>query len=257
MIILFIFMIFPSFASSQVLERIVTAEETPTNYTINGEVTGTTTAIVRELLRLLDREVEIELFPWARSMRIAQKEPNVIIFTAGKTSERVNYGFHFLGPVSTRKHVLYKKKNSPIEINNIDDLMLSNWVIGGLREDWRVIYFKSIGLPVQEFNTHEIALGHAIRDHVDLWISSDLEAPMVARSIEANINDFEIAYVFKKAPSYIMFSRDFSPKLLQEWRRAFSAMNETDFFAKTAMEWSAHLNINLDHHRDRGFFIKD
>lgn len=110
MVILFLFIIFPSFASSQAIERIVTAEETPTNYTINGEVTGTTTAIVREILRLLDREVEIEIFPWARSMRIAQKEPNVIIFTAGKSSERINHGFHFLGPVSTRKHVLYKKK---------------------------------------------------------------------------------------------------------------------------------------------------
>ena len=80
---------------------------------------------------------------------------------------------------------------------------------------------------------------------------------MVARSIKVNINDFEIAYVIKEAPSYLMFSKDFSPKLLQEWRQAFSAMNETDFFARTAMEWSSYLNINLAHHRDTGFFIRD
>lgn len=234
--------------------RIVTTDEPPTNYTLNGEITGTTTDIVKKMLSHEGVNVSIENKPWARSYNIAVNDPNVMIFTAGKTQERITLGFNFIGPVITRKFALYSKSDSNIIINSVDDIKNQKLVVGGMRGDWRTEFFKKEGVKVEEVGNHEANLKKLIAGRIDLWISSDIEAPSNMSAINASMSDIKLAYVFKESSSYIMLSPKTSKDVVVRWEKAFDSV--TSDMGDLTMKWSKNLGFSLGFSKDTGYYVK-
>jgi len=236
--------------------RIVTTEEPPTNYTYQDKLIGTTVDIIEEIKKLLNLNVSIEVKPWARSYKIAKEEPNVVIFTAGRTQERVNHGFYFIGPVITRKHALWRKKGKTFSITSIEDIKTMNLNIGSMRGDWRTQFFKDHGVKVQEVANHELNLKKLLRGRFHLWVSSDIETPTILKKLGHDINEIEIAYVFKEASSYIMLSKDTSKDIVEKWQNAYAAIQKTDFFEKASKKWTHILGLEFGYSKEKGFFVK-
>ncbi len=237
--------------------RVLTADEPPTNYQQQGKIIGLSVDVVRAMLAQMEQRDRIEMLPWARAYEIAVSKPNIVIFTAGRSQERVDHGFHFIGPLASRKHILWKKKNSILTVTSDADVIADGLSIVGLRQDWRTKYYKRLQAQVMEVSSPKKGLQMLLLGRADLWISSDLEAPAVAEQIGVSMNALEIAHIFKEAPSYMMLSRDSDPKLIQDWRHAFSKLRETDFFAKTARKWSDILHYQLGHTPETGFYIRN
>jgi ABC-type amino acid transport substrate-binding protein len=236
--------------------RIVTTEEPPTNYTDQNKFVGTTVDIVEEIKNYLNLKVSIEVKPWARSYKIAKEEPNVIIFTAGRTKERIDHGFHFIGPVITRKHALWNKKGNAFSIKNIYDIKTMNLNIGSMRGDWRTKFFKNQGIKVQEVANHELNLKKLLKGRFHLWVSSDIEAPPILNKLGYDMEDIEMAYVFKEAASFIMISKDTSKGIVEKWQKAYTAIQKTDFFEKASKKWTNILGFELGFAKEKGFFVK-
>jgi len=236
--------------------RIVTTEEPPTNYTYQEKFTGTTTDMVLEIMRYLNLSIKIEVKPWARSYKIAKDEPNVVIFTAGRTKERIDYGFNFIGPVITRKHVLWRKKDSPVSITSINDIKKMDLNIGAMRGDWRTNFFKDQGIKVQEVANHELNLMKLLKGRFHLWVSSDIEAPPIVNKLGYSMKEIEISYIFKEASSYIMISRDTSKDIVKEWQNAFIEIQKSDFFEKLSKKWSNILGFDLGFTAKTGLYVK-
>lgn len=235
---------------------IVTTTEAPTNYTLEGEFTGTSTDIVNEIKRYLNEDAKIEVYPWARAYGIAKTKPNVLAFTAGKTQERIDLGFTFLGPVITRDHILYKKRGSKITVNTIEDIRKQNLTIGSLRGTWRGEYFKKEDIAVAETNTDRANAKKLITGRIDLWALSDIEAPSVMKSAGFDMSDLEIAFVFKRASSYMMLSKNTSPKIIAKWKAAFEQIKTTDFYDKATKKWSDILGMDIGYSNEKGYYIK-
>jgi ABC-type amino acid transport substrate-binding protein len=236
--------------------RIVSTEEAPTNYTSNGKFIGTSVDIVNKLKEELNETSDIEVYPWARSYKILKSNPNVMAFTAGKTKEREEMGLHFVGPLFTRKYVLFKKKGSSIEINNIDDIKKQNLVLGCMRDDWRSTFFKSKGIAVDEVTDHKVNIKKLLNGRIDLWILSDLEVGPTIREAGFSMSDIEPAFVFKEGQSYMIFSRDTKPEIVKKWQNAFQNLESTDFFSQLATKWSKKLELNLGYKSGSGLIIK-
>jgi ABC-type amino acid transport substrate-binding protein len=237
--------------------RILTTEEAPTNYTYAGELTGTSVDIVKEIKRVINEDAEIEVYPWARSYRIAKNEPNIAIFTAGKTQERVDLGFKFVGPIFTRQHILYKKKGNPIAVKNIQDIKNQDLVVGCMRDDWRSSYFEGEGVEVDEVSTQVQNLRKLLVSRLDLWALSDVEAPSVVASEGYTMDVIEPVYVYRVASSYIMLSKGTSQDIVDEWQKALRRIETTGFFDKLTEKWSDILEMELDHSKEKGVFIKE
>ena len=235
--------------------RIVTAEEPPANYLLNGELTGTTIDIIHEILRIQDQEIRIELMPWARAFLIAKSKPNVVIFTAGRTQERIDHGFHFIGPVISRKHILWKRRDAGIHIESPEDVARQHLLVSGMREDWRTRHFLALGVNVSQTNSFPSGLKQLMLRRTDLWISSDIEMPTITREVGYDPGELAIAHIFREAPSFIMLSKGTDPRTIRSWEAAFGQMQESDFFERTARKWSAILNMELTHSPERGFHI--
>jgi ABC-type amino acid transport substrate-binding protein len=236
--------------------RIVTTEEPPTNYTYQGKFSGTTTDIVEEIKKYLNINAKIEVKPWVRSYKIAKTEPDVVIFTAGRSQERIDYGFHFIGPVITRKHVLWRKKGDSLGIKSIQDIKAMDLKIGSMRGDWRTKFFKNQGIQVQEVANHELNLKKLLKGRFHLWVSSDIEAPPILNKLGYDMNEIEIEYIFKEASSYIMLSRDSSKDFVEKWKNAYAQIQKTDFFEKASKKWSQILGFELGFTKEKGFFVK-
>lgn len=235
--------------------RIVTSEEPPTNYTVDGRLTGITTDIVRELMKRLNLNVGIEVMPWARSYRIAKSQSNVVIFTAGKTQSRIEHGFYFVGPVVTRKHLLWSRKGSNYRIKEPQDIPKLNLVMGGMAGDWRTKYFLDRGVAVQTVPNHQQNLLMLLRGRIDLWISSDIEALSITKALALDISKLERAFLIKEASSYIMLSKGTPQEAVDQWQQAFADLRKTDFFNKLATKWADILGYDIKYSPDRGLFL--
>ncbi len=237
--------------------RIVTNEEPPTNYYLEeGEFTGTTVDIVEEIKRYLNLDVEIEVMPWARAYETAKTDPNVVLFTAARTQERIDHGFNFIGPVITRKHVLWSKKGNNFNISSIQDIKEQNLRLGAMRGDWREKYFIDLGFSVDDVTSHKQNLVKLLERGIDLWISSDIEAPPISREVGVSMEEIEIAYIFQEASSYIILSKDTPEETVKEWKKAYTEFQETDFFENASKKWSDILESEVGYTKNTGFFIR-
>ena len=237
--------------------RIVTSEEPPTNYfSKEGVFIGTTFDIIVELKKRLNLDVEVEVMPWARSYTIAKNMSNIVIFTAGRTEERVVHGFHFIGPVMTRKHILWANSEKHYEITSTVDIKRKGLRLGAMRGDWREKYFVDRGIVVDSVTHHKQTFKKLINGRIDLWVLSDIGAPLTVKKIGASMEDIEVSYVFKIAPSYIMLSKDMPEAVVKNWKRAYADIQKTDFFDKAAKKWSSILGLELSYSKELGFFVK-
>ncbi|MCG8668012.1 MAG: transporter substrate-binding domain-containing protein [Pseudomonadales bacterium] len=235
--------------------RILTTEEPPTNYTENGRLTGITTDVVMAIQQQIGSNTPIEVLPWARAYRIASSEPNIIIFTAGKTQTRVDLGFHFIGPVVTRSHILIGRSSDNLGIKVLDDVKTQNLEIGAMRGDWREKFFSDQGFKLQSATDHYVVLKMLAAGRIPLAISSDLEAPAVARKLNLPVHTFKPVYEFDHAASYILFSKGTSPKIVDQWQQAFLDLQTTDFFFRTAANWTNILGLQVQYNKIQGFFV--
>ncbi|WP_240223367.1 substrate-binding periplasmic protein [Rheinheimera hassiensis] len=79
--------------------RVVTELSPPHQTMQNGEVAGLSTALVKAVLTEAKLETQIEMYPWARSLRIARSRPNVLIYNMARTAQR-EAEFHWIGTVA-------------------------------------------------------------------------------------------------------------------------------------------------------------
>lgn len=237
--------------------RILTTEEPPTNYLAQQGVTGITTDVVREIQRRLNQTQDIELLPWARAYQVALSQPDVVIFTAGKTKEREAHGFYFIGPVVTRKHELWARSASEYQIQSIEDIKVNDLRLGAMRDDWRAAFFKAQGVRVQEVPNHEQNLKMLLRGRFDLWVTSDIEARFLVRKQGIAANRLKNVFVFKEAPSYILLSKGTSVETVTKWQQAFTSLQETGFLDRLARKWSESLGYELIYRPEKGLSKPD
>ncbi len=68
--------------------RVVTEDWSPYNYTEDGEIKGMATEVVRAVLDRAGLDYTIETLPWARAYKLAQTEPDVLIYSILKLPNR-------------------------------------------------------------------------------------------------------------------------------------------------------------------------
>jgi polar amino acid transport system substrate-binding protein len=98
---------------------LITEEYPPVNFTKNGNITGSSVEIVREILRRQKQPDNITMLPWARAYSLLKTKANIVLFTTTRIKEREEL-FHWVGPLCTSTNAFYAKKGSNIRINSID-----------------------------------------------------------------------------------------------------------------------------------------
>ncbi|MBG6156628.1 polar amino acid transport system substrate-binding protein [Labrenzia sp. EL_159] len=234
--------------------RLLTSPWPPSNYIrTDGIPAGISVDVIEAIKDRLKLETPVEVLPWARGYLVAQSDPNVLLFTAGRTPERVDMGFHFVGPVVMWTHALMARKGSEIAVDAVDAVRSQNLVVAGVRGSWQIRLLQDAGVQTVETENHETGARMLLAERVDLWITSRLQASSVLKDLGRDADSVTAIHTVKRSPSYLMISAETDPDIIARWEAAYEDLKQTDFFEKTVNKWSDQLGIALQFRPAEGF----
>lgn len=100
---------------------IVTENYPPYQYGENSEVKGLNTEIVNSILKELNMEVRIEMYPWAPAYQMVIENKNTLIYKIFRTQVRENL-FKWVGTKAPAKLCLFAlKEREDIKVETLED----------------------------------------------------------------------------------------------------------------------------------------
>ena len=235
--------------------RLITSPWPPSNYLDEkGAATGISVDLIEALKGKLNLTTPVEVLPWARGYLIAKSEPNVLLFTAGQTQERLDLGFQFIGPVVMWTHTLMAREGSLRQLKDLDAVRTQNLSVAGVRGSWQVKLLQAAGVHTVETDSHETGARMLQAGRVDLWITSRLQSSVILQKLDLPADSVSPVYTVRQSPSFLMISNETDPQLVTKWRTAYEELKQSDFFDKTADKWSRELGLPLKFSPSDGFY---
>jgi len=213
------------------------------SFMAGDEISGFSTEIVREIIQRTQTKAKVELVPWARAYKIASEQANVALFTTARTIKRESL-FHWIAPIVGKRWQLFAKSKSNIELNSLDEAKIFD--IGVRYGDARTIFLQEHGfenLYKVSLNSH--SLNMLMKDRVQLWASSDFEAPVIIGKTRHQYTDVKVAFTLKKIESYLVLSKGTSPAVVKRWQKAYLDMTRDGSITRIADKWAQRLDLPL------------
>ena len=207
--------------------NVLTEEWPPYNYSLNGEVTGLSTDLVKQVIERAGYDYRISIKPWKRAYNEALETRNTLLYTTSRTEKREKL-FKWVGPLYPRRVVLFRlKRNTSVEVNSLDDLR--KYRIGVLRGGSVEEYLVSKGFT-KEKNLDLAATGKQnilklFLDRIDLIPGSEMN---MVHQISQTIHDYselEVAYVLiEQGGLYLAVNKDTSDEIVDKIQKAFDSL---------------------------------
>ncbi|WP_260295809.1 substrate-binding periplasmic protein [Sedimenticola hydrogenitrophicus] len=228
-------LLLPATLAAQPL-RVLTEELPPLNFTENGEITGLSVELVREIMRRNGQSEAIQSVPWARGYRAALEEPNVVLFSTTRTEEREGQ-FKWVGPLAPFSYVFYKKRGSPISLSNLDDARQVK-SIATYRDDAREQFLKEQHFTNLDSSPKLVSCARKLLEgRVDLWLDSNLTAPQVLKQMGQDPQQIEPVLAVKTNYLYIAFSKQTDDAIVAQWQASLDTMRQDGTFRRIFDKW--------------------
>lgn len=230
---------------------LISSEKRPYNFMRDGQVVGMSVDVVHALLRQ-QPPLPIALMPWPRAFETALKTPEVLIFTLGKTKQRLQQGFVYIGPLSTRNHALYAKDASFQPLHSLADIQLRRLVVVGLRGGWLSAELRRQGIDVQEVGDYQQALQMLLHGRAHLWLTNDLEVGLHLKQA-GHPQPLTVALPLRCSENYLALSPGTSAATIQKIKTAYQQWSHSDAPAKLASRWQQQLAVPVKFFPQHGF----
>ena len=216
--------------------QLYTEENPPINFSRGGQPDGLAVAAVRELLKRTGDSATIQIQPWARGYMRAQSAANVGLFVAVRTPEREAL-FQWVGPLLSTTSSFYTRSGSGLHIDSLDDARHAAMI--GVPRDWYSQQF----LEHEGFtNLHLVAKPHnmlkmVLYGRIPLMVYEDQLLPGLMAAVGSSMADLERQYSFMQSSSYIVFSLQTDPTLVQRWQTALNQMTSDGTLTRLHRQW--------------------
>lgn len=220
--------------------RIITVDEAPANFVVDGQAQGYAVDLVRAIQQQLHDNTRIEVLPEDQALHIASTRPNVLLFSFSRTRNREEH-FIWLLPLLRKKWQLFMP--TPVASTPSIDLQRLP-TIAVVRGDVREEQLRSSGLKnlVTASSTRQ-ALELLQQQRVSALASSQMEIDLLWHQYEFPGSKPAAVLAFGYADSYLLFSKQTDPALLQQWQKAISQLRQQGLLRKTAIRWQAKLSL--------------
>lgn len=222
--------------------RIVTEELPPYNMTENGQVVGMSTEVVQAVLKEVGMQASIQAMPWARAYELALNESNVLIYSIVRTPTREPL-FQWVGAIAPTRWFLYSLADQPVQLDSLEDarghqIATVNQDVG---EQYLVSQGFRIGEELQSSNKYEHNYRKLKVDHVELWISNELNALYLTRQNGEDPDKVLIRSLSLPALSSeglnMAFSRKTPIETVEKFRAGLDAIRRNGVYDAIARKW--------------------
>ena len=180
------------------------------------ELGGIAYDIVKEMIKKTDLDVEIEVNPWLRSVKKQKENDNSCIFAMNRTAEREKY-YQWIGPLVSGGLAIYKKADSDIVLNSLNDLK-GRTVVGKIDSIALDAIKPEHGAEVVVSGTDEAAAKMFHIGRAELWAGGMIDTPLAARYI--GIPEPKVALRLSKADVNIGCSLKLDSNVMKVLRAA-------------------------------------
>ena len=212
--------------------KIMTEELKPFGYYEQGKLTGVCVEIVRELLEDLSLPDTIEVYPWDRAYRETQNMPNRILFAMGRNEAREPL-FKWVGPLLDNTTYFYKRKNSPVSINSIEDARIVDGI--AVRKNYFThTHLKNLGFSnLYVTREEDLGLRMLIANRVDLVAIGELGLKPYCERYELDCSAVENTGVaVYESKLYIAFSKDTQDRVIKRWQKSLDDLKQRSAFKR-------------------------
>lgn len=213
--------------------RIVTEDFPPYNYQGDGQVKGLSTEVVQAVLDQLELKVPFEFYPWARSYYIAQKQPNVLIFSIARIPEREDL-FHWVGSIAPYRTSLYKlRADKETQVNSLEDAR--RYRIGVSQDDVITTYLQSQNVNNLEIVGRDVFNIEKLRyRRLNLIAYDEASFNYIIQKRNIDPDVFERIYRLNDLSDqlYMAFSKGTPMSRVREFRAALLAIKTNGTFDK-------------------------
>ncbi len=202
----------------------------------DGKLTGGAVEVVREVMRRIGLESDIQVIPWARSYDALLHDPDVVLFSTALTEERQDL-FQWVGPILRADWVLLARKGEGHLISSLEDAKRVS-KIGTYISDVRDKYLVELGFTNLERCTDMVINYRKLaRGRLDLVAAADLGMDWVSEEAGLEAGELEIALSFYQIDAYIAFSKKTDAAIVELWRDALDSMKTDGTFQRIYGEW--------------------
>jgi polar amino acid transport system substrate-binding protein len=223
----------------------VTEEMAPYNMTENGQVTGFSTEIVRAVMKEAGIEAPIQVMPWARAYDQAISVPNVLIYSIARTPDREHL-FEWIGPVAPTSWYLYSLAERPVHLDNLEQahghqIATVNMDVG---QQFLLNQGFKLGVELQSSNKYEHNYRMLKVEHVELWISNELNAIYLTRKNgddpdKALVRSLALPALSSPTGLSMAFSKGTSPDIVARFRQALITVRSNGTYDAALRKWFA------------------
>lgn len=214
---------FPVYAANL---KVLTELSPPYQTIVNGEVTGTATQQVTQILLRAGLVGEFHMYPWSRAYQQALTEPNTLIYSMAKTPEREAL-FHWLAPVvSYQLAYVSLKQRDDIQLLGANDIakyslavqrndIAHDWIAQqGLREDEHFITCPDIVCSWQLL----------LNNNVDLIIEDPKLISSMAKMMNKPVSATRVVKLIPELEfkGFLAANKDIDPVILAKLRAALN-----------------------------------
>lgn len=207
---------------------IITEEWPPYNYSDNGEIKGFAYEIVKYILNDLKIESRVEIMSPKRADYILENSSRVVYFSLFRTREREEK-YKWIGTISEEEIYFYKKKGSPVSINNLDDARRVKR-ISTRKEGLVYSFLRNNGfMNLDTTRINESIYLKVILDRNELAIGeSSIGVSYLLKKMNQPPDILEKTQVcIFKLDLYIATSRDIPDSEIQNWQNSLDKMKKS------------------------------
>jgi polar amino acid transport system substrate-binding protein len=210
---------------------VVTEPWFPLNYMDKkGNITGSSTKLVKDILTHANIPYEINLYPWQRAFSYAKNHKDTLIYSIFRTPMREDL-LHWICPItkSITPEVFKLSNRKDITINTIEDL--TNYSINLTRGTFPHDYFIGKGMKegvnLQITATNEPNLTMLLNNRVDLIVEAELSIIQILNELGLPKQTVEKVYTFdetNQTPICMALSKETPANIVEKIRQSHKAL---------------------------------
>jgi polar amino acid transport system substrate-binding protein len=217
-----IFCLNPSLAYSETL-TIYTEDWPPISYQTNSKMEGMGVEIVQALQAKMGTSEAITMVPWARGYKSLLEEPNIMLFSVGRSAEREKLMI-LLGPIAISSTSLYTRKGNAARLLAMGD-KLYELSVGAYRGSIFADTAKKKGFAnIDLAAAPKITANMLFAKRFDLWVEGSLAVPSIVKETGHEPEEIERVMVLDNLELYLAFSKTSSPTIVKAWEAALKAI---------------------------------
>jgi polar amino acid transport system substrate-binding protein len=208
--------------------RIITEEFPPFNFTDqDGNITGQSSEIVKEIIRNTGMDATIEMMPWSEGYQMVQKEPNMVLYSTSRIPEREGL-FKWVGPIGTEDNYFYVRQDSLIKIATLEEAKKVG-KIAVYRNDSNHLYLAGQGFANLDINENDgECLKKLVDGKVDVWLGPAKALPFIAYKAKVNPALVKPIMYVRPIQWYIAFNKTVSDSVVELWKDKLEVMKQKE-----------------------------